>query len=60
VEFTILPDGTTRDITVANASHASFFRKEAVAAVQQWRFEPRIFMNRPIEQRSYTRLRFVQ
>lgn len=59
VEFTILPDGTTRDITVANASHASFFRKEAVAAVQQWRFEPRIFMNRPIEQRSYTRLRFV-
>ena len=34
--------------------------KEAVAAVQQWKFEPRIFMNRPIEQRSYTRIRFVQ
>jgi periplasmic protein TonB len=60
VEFTILPDGTTRNVTVANASHDSYFRREAVAAVEQWKFEPRIFMNRPIEQRSYTRIRFVQ
>ncbi len=60
VEFTILPDGTTRDVTVANASHEIYFRREALAAVGQWKFEPRIFMNRPIEQRSYTRIRFVQ
>jgi TonB family protein len=60
VEFTILPDGTTRDVAVANASHEQYFRREAVSAVGQWKFEPRIFMNRPIEQRSYTRIRFVQ
>jgi protein TonB len=60
VEFTILRDGTTRNVTVANASHDNYFRREAVAAVEQWKFEPRIFMNRPIEQRSYTRIRFVQ
>jgi TonB family protein len=60
VEFTIMPDGSTRDITVTNASHETYFRREAVAAAEQWKFEPRIFMNRAIEQRSYTRIRFVQ
>ena len=60
LEFTVQPDGTTNDVTVANASHDSYFRREAVAAVEQWKFEPRVFMNRAIAQRSYTRIRFVQ
>jgi TonB family protein len=60
VEFTILRDGTTSEVAVANASHETYFRREAVAAVSQWKFEPRMFMNRAIEQRSYTRIRFVQ
>lgn len=60
VEFTVAVDGSTRDITVADASHDNYFRREAVAAVEKWRFEPRLFMNRPIPQRSYTRMRFVQ
>jgi len=60
VEFTVRADGTTGDITVVDASSATFFRKEAIAAVEKWRFEPRIFMNRPIQQRTYTRIRFVQ
>jgi TonB family protein len=59
VEFTVGTDGGTQDVTVVSASHDSYFRKEATAAVEKWRFEPRIFMNRPIEQRSYTRIRFV-
>lgn len=59
VEFTVGADGTTRDVRVADASNERLFRDEAVAAVAQWRFEPRIFMDRPIDQRSYTRLRFV-
>jgi protein TonB len=60
VEFTVEPDGSTSHVTVAAASHDTFFRKEAVTAVEQWKFEPRVFMNRPIAQRSYTRIRFVQ
>lgn len=60
LEFTVGTDGSTRDVTVVDASHDSFFRREAVAAVEKWRFEPRVFMNRPIEQRSYTRIRFVE
>jgi TonB family protein len=60
VEFTVRSDGTTTGISVANASHETLFRREAEAAVAQWKFEPRMFMNRAIEQRSYTRIRFVQ
>jgi TonB family protein len=60
VEFTVRNDGTTTGVTVADASHETLFRREAVAAVEQWKFEPRVFMNRAIEQRSYTRIRFVQ
>ncbi len=58
VEFTVGTDGATHDVNVAEASHEMFSR-EAVAAVSQWQFEPRVFMNRTIEQRSYTRIRFV-
>jgi TonB family protein len=60
VEFTVSAGGTTTGVTVAGASHETLFRREAVAAVEQWKFEPRMFMNRAIEQRSYTRIRFVQ
>jgi TonB family protein len=60
IEFTVGTDGKTRDIVVPDASHENYFRREAVAAVEQWTFEPRVFMNRAIEQRSYTRIRFVE
>jgi TonB family protein len=59
LEFTVGTDGSTRDVAVADASHDTFFRREAQAAVEKWRFEPRSFMGRAIEQRSYTRIRFV-
>ncbi len=59
VEFTVKKDGTTADVTVVDASHDSYFRKEAVTAVSKWRFEPRIFLGQPIEQRAYTHIRFV-
>ncbi len=60
LEFTVGTDGKTRDIAVANASNDSLFRREATEAVKQWQFEPRVFMNRSIDQRVFTRIRFVQ
>jgi TonB family protein len=59
VEFVVTPEGDTADITVAGASHERYFRTEAVAAVEQWRFEPVVFMGQPIPQRAYTRIEFV-
>ena len=59
LEFTVEPDGSTSHVEVTGASHDQYFRREAVTAVEQWKFEPRVFMNRPIAQRSYTRIRFA-
>jgi TonB family protein len=58
VGFTVAPDGTTADVTVLDASHERYFRAEAVAAVEGWRFEPVVFMGEAIPQRAYTRLAF--
>lgn len=60
VEFTVGINGRTHDIVVTSASNEGMFGREAVEAVKQWQFEPRVFMNRLIEQRSFTRIRFVQ
>jgi TonB family protein len=59
IEFTVGSDGATREVTIADASHESYFRREAKETVEKWRFEPRVFMGQAIEQRSYTRIRFV-
>jgi TonB family protein len=59
LEFIVTPTGRTDNITVTDASHARYFREEAVAAVEAWRFEPIMFMDRAIPKRSYTRLAFV-
>lgn len=59
IEFVVRLDGRTEQVTVIDGSHESYFRNEAVAAVEQWRFEPRIFMGKPIAQRARTRIRFV-
>lgn len=58
IEFTVGTDGQTRDVNVTDASHETYFRREATEAVQKWTFEPRQFMGRTIEQNSYTRIRF--
>jgi TonB family protein len=58
VEFTVAKDGTTSNLVVTGAENERFFKDAAIKAVSQWRFEPRVFMNRTIEQRSYTRIKF--
>lgn len=59
IEFVVNERGETRDVTVVKASNDRYFRDAAVAAVEQWRFEPFVFMGRPIPKRAYTRLEFV-
>ncbi len=59
VEFVVTTTGQTRDVTVTDASHETLFRQEAITAVEAWTFEPRIYLDRPIEQRAYMRIRFA-
>ncbi len=58
LEFVVTRDGDTRDVQIADASHDSYFREEAQSAVEAMRFEPRVFLGEPIEQRAFTRIRF--
>jgi TonB family protein len=58
VEFTVARDGSTRDVVVTDSSTDRYFTSETGAAVEKWRFEPRVFMDRTIEQRAYSRIKF--
>ena len=56
--FTVSPLGTTEDVTVAGAEPQNIFNKTALAAVEQWTFEPREFRGQAIAQRATVRLVF--
>jgi TonB family protein len=58
VEFTIAPDGTTRDVIVRNAEPARTFDQSAVDAVKRWRFEPVKRDGAAVSQRAAMRIRF--
>lgn len=57
VEYTVAVDGTTRDITVLQASPEGVFEDATLAAIGAWQYEPRIVAGRPVDQR--VRLRVV-
>jgi len=40
VQFTVNPDGTTTDVTVAEAVPPRIFNQAAIDAVRKWRYEP--------------------
>ncbi len=58
VEFTVLADGTTADAEVAAASPEGVFERASLRAVEEWRFRPRVYRGRPIDQRVSTRINF--
>lgn len=47
VSFTVMPDGTTRDITVTKSLEKSL-DAAAVDAVRQWSFEPGAYEGKPV------------
>jgi periplasmic protein TonB len=58
VEFTVMADGNVADIEVIGSDKKGYFEESAVDAVEQWRFEPRSFRGRQIDQRVVSRLQF--
>jgi protein TonB len=58
LEFTILPDGSVRDIQVVAAEPGGVFDAAASDAVATWRFRPRLVNGQPVSQRSTVTLRF--
>jgi len=58
VKFTVTKSGETDEIEVSRSEPPSIFDDAAVAAVEQWTFEPRVFRGQRIDQRSAVRLVF--
>jgi TonB family protein len=58
VEFTVGTNGQPEDITIVDASHTRFFRKAAVNAVSQWKFEPHMIRGETVAQRTFARISF--
>lgn len=59
VEFTISPDGSTRDLRVRDSAPAQVFDKAALDSVSKWRFEPVRKNGSPVSQRAMLQLKFV-
>ena len=58
VLFTVTTDGRVRDLSVFKSEPGETFDEAAMAAVEQWRFEPVIENGRAVEKRSAVRLAF--
>ncbi|WP_129641670.1 TonB family protein [Peristeroidobacter agariperforans] len=59
VEFTIAPDGSTRDLQVRDSAPTQVFDKAALDSVGKWRFEPVRKNGAPVAQRAVLQVRFV-
>ncbi|WP_116807828.1 TonB family protein [Steroidobacter cummioxidans] len=59
VEFTIAPDGSTRDLHVRDSAPKQVFDKAALDSVSKWRFEPIRKNGAPVAQRAVLQVRFV-
>ncbi|HEY0179302.1 MAG TPA: TonB family protein [Dokdonella sp.] len=57
IEFTVMPDGTTRDISVVSANRAVYGRHLAIAA-SGWRFAPARKDGRAVESRMRVEFEF--
>jgi TonB family protein len=59
VEFTIAPDGTTRDLQVLDSAPKLVFDRAALDSVSKWRFVPIRKNGAPVPQRAVLQVRFV-
>jgi TonB family protein len=59
VEFTVLTDGSTGNVSVTNSSPRKTFDAAAIAAVSQWRYKPVKRGGIAVEQRVAVRIRFA-
>ena len=52
VEFTITESGTVTDARVIDAEPPQLFNREAIRAIRQWRFKPRVVDGAAVERRA--------
>ncbi len=50
LKFTIMPDGSPKDVVIVEAKPRRIFEREALRAVYKWKFKPRVVDGKPVEQ----------
>jgi periplasmic protein TonB len=58
LEFTILPDGSVADAEVIESVPERMFDRNALRALERWRFRPRVLDGRPVSRRARQRIDF--
>ena len=58
VEFTVTPDGTVTNASVAGANPPRVFNDAALRAVQRWTFKPKMDNGKAVEERMKRRIEF--
>lgn len=58
IEFTILPDGSVIDAEVVEAVPERMFERNALRAIERWRFRPRVVDGAPVSRRARQRIDF--
>ncbi|PLX56425.1 MAG: energy transducer TonB [Chromatiales bacterium] len=59
LEFTILEDGSVKDVVVAESRPGQVFDRSAVLAVMKWKFKPRIIDGEAVPRRATSTVEFV-
>ena len=59
LEFTILPDGSVKDVVVAESQPGQTFDRSAILAVMKWKFKPRIIDGKAVPRRATSTVEFV-
>lgn len=58
IEFTIKPDGSVADPEVIESEPRRMFDRQALRAIQRWRFRPRMVDGRPVERQATQTIEF--
>ncbi|MAA74985.1 MAG: energy transducer TonB [Salinisphaeraceae bacterium] len=58
LEFTVAPDGSVSDISVLDAQPPRMFNQAAIAAIQRWRFKPRVQGGQRVAAKARQTIRF--
>ncbi|MBS0590481.1 MAG: energy transducer TonB [Proteobacteria bacterium] len=58
VSFVVAADGSVKDGKVENANPARIFNAAALAAISEWKFQPKLESGKPVEQSVRTRIVF--
>jgi len=58
VEFTVMPDGSVTNASVASAQPSRVFNDAALRAVQRWTFKPKMENGKAVEERMKRRIEF--